>query len=1181
MKSSLLFRSLALFCALIIANSSAQAQSLGDYSALPESAVIPPDQAPRILLVLDTSGSMAFNTRGRRIGAFQPESRSYLVRQAFRQFLPEIKGQANVGLMIYGSRRTLRDQNVPYVNCNGYDVDGTGCENGGNPGTLNFYSQGANGKGSLISNVEPLDDNKLAELLTILQAEPQPPTLSDPDREEELYFDDVYYPFPDQNSTLVGGTPISRGLTPISGTLQSARTYLTNYQSLPASEQDLIGGVALKDPLTATATNLDDDCQPQTYVFFLTDGLPTANESGRRDNSLVLPQQRATELKNAGIPVWFFGFGINRQRDIDSINSLAQAGADQDAFFSASPEDLLEQLRSAFTQIPTASGSASGISVVTSSSDTAGTLVQAIYTPEITGTEQLAGGREETRTIAWTSTLSTYFLDQYGFLREDNPNSGTPGKLDNFGIDTAFRLELQEVDADGDGTVDFSETRATRFVPENLGREDFFERVTETQIPISEINPVWEAGEVLGSPYDAAESDAARMQVAQAFGSINRPYDKVASAGDGYRRIYSWLMNNPSSGQLDSGQMLEFVYDGNNNPASNTFNLSNFSLLGVATPEEAEEVIQFVRGNDYLIPVGSSLRSRTLNGKSYLLGDIVHSTAAQVDSPLGGTGSLFSDISYTQFTERYQDRRRMVYVGSNGGLLHAFNGGFWDAEESELNTQPPSGSVTNHELGAEIWAYAPMNLLPHLQWLKNGAYTSGVHVSYVDGPVKVFDVQAFSPDSTHIGGWGTILVVGMRLGGGEFPNVDPDANPNSNNSFTTRSAYIVLDVTDPEQPPEVIAEITHPDLGFTLSEPDIVVEAGSGNSGANNSWYLVFGSGPDDIATVTSTSNTPKLFRYRLNQGNRGSVEIIDNNISSSPGFVGNLAAQDWDFDSRADAVYFGTVEGTIEQPSGAMYRYITSDPAAGSQILLDAEQPIPYAPLLVSYASQDWVFFGSGRYLTSQDNDNQTLNSFYGIKENIDTYPEVTMSSLIDVTNVDTREDGTLVPAVAGNDDYIELQEHILNEDSVGGWKIDLEAPGNGPSQKTSATALNYQQLLLFTHYEPAVPDGNICTVENGTSFLNGVNLITGTADVEILGKQEEDEPFGVENDVIIRTVEIGQGYAYQSFLAVSQSPKGGEQILVKTPLGPGQIGDTPIRLAGTAAIRSGRTSWREVIIE
>jgi hypothetical protein len=47
----------------------------------------------------------------------------------------------------------------------------------------------------------------------------------------------------------------------------------------------------------------------------------------------------------------------------------------------------------------------------------------------------------------------------------------------------------------------------------------------------------------------------------------------------------------------------------------------------------------------------------------------------------------------------------------------------------------------------------------------------------------------------------------MRFGGGDFTFTQ------GSETRTTRSAYIVMDVTNPETPPRLLAEISHPDLG--------------------------------------------------------------------------------------------------------------------------------------------------------------------------------------------------------------------------------------------------------------------------------------------------------------------------------------------------------------------------------
>ena len=93
----------------------------------------------------------------------------------------------------------------------------------------------------------------------------------------------------------------------------------------------------------------------------------------------------------------------------------------------------------------------------------------------------------------------------------------------------------------------------------------------------------------------------------------------------------------------------------------------------------------------------------------------------------------------------------MIYVGANDGMLHAFNGGFWNETSSRFDLTFSGSGATSHPLGGELWAYIPMNLLPHLQWLTENNYP---HVPYMDGKFQVFDANVFPDDTDHPDGWG-------------------------------------------------------------------------------------------------------------------------------------------------------------------------------------------------------------------------------------------------------------------------------------------------------------------------------------------------------------------------------------------------------------------------------------------
>ena len=117
---------------------------------------------------------------------------------------------------------------------------------------------------------------------------------------------------------------------------------------------------------------------------------------------------------------------------------------------------------------------------------------------------------------------------------------------------------------------------------------------------------------------------------------------------------------------------------------------------------------------------------------------------------------------------------------------------------------------------------------PQLGWLADPHYG---HLWTLDGSPRAFDARVFAADSDHPNGWGTLLVVGMRLGGG--PVTIPDVGSSGANraavsafaaglgnrtSLVTRSAYVILDISNPELPPKLIAEFTDAEGRLVLAD---------------------------------------------------------------------------------------------------------------------------------------------------------------------------------------------------------------------------------------------------------------------------------------------------------------------------------------------------------------------------
>ncbi|MFT4629030.1 MAG: hypothetical protein ACI9WC_000084 [Arenicella sp.] len=1205
-------RAFFIVLAMIFANTTVHAQSISDYSALPESFLISPDQTPNILIVFDTSTSMLEDTNGDYVGGHRADSRSFKVRDAIRSLLSNNVDDYNIGLMVFGGEGPLGNLRTQSSDCNDY----IGC---GAPGPISFASRQLTGTGYLIENLEPLTNAKKNRINALLETEPMLPTISPEARGNPYDFGRTY--FENEQARLIQlGVITSGGGTPLRGSLETAERYLVDgavnrgesiFFNTPEGA-DTTGYPVLTPGVTS-------QCRPNTYVFLVTDGAATVDPEGEgvvnRPNEAALVSDAAAVLYGHGIETFVFGFAVTNTEK-GYMNTIARGGSGglRDAFISDSSAALENDIAEALTEVSVTAGSASGISITSSSSDTAGSVVHALYNPTLKDFQRDSSGTiindaVQVR-VSWTSILSAFFFDSYGYLREDNQSDGVQGQLDDYTIDKAFKLNLENVDSDGDSILDGEELRATRLNITGIGTTSFSENPQTAKIPVDDLDPIWEGADVLGKHYDANASEAIRTATGVIYGERNRPYAQLASAENGYRRIYSWLQTDPSSQVFDAGQQLEFIFDDlpTTDTISKTINSSNYSLLDVPTADDARQVIEYIRGNDYVTKVDPSasetdalipvnFRNRTINGKSYILGDIVHSTAVQVDTPKGLFNSEFRDDSYTGFREAYNFRRRVVYVGGNDGLLHAFNGGFWDGKNAKLNLTPNDGSAgVAHELGAELWAYAPMNLLPHLKWLKNPSYNTTVHVAYMDGPVQVFDVRAFNEDSVHINGWGTILVAGMRLGGGDYPDVDIDSNPATNNSFTSRSAYVIVDVTDPSKEPQIIGEITHPDLGFTTSIPTIMKQG--------DDWYLVFGSGPNDISTATSVGisapdgtvlddREAKFFRYKLNQGDRGFDAQSPINIPTLGevnSFAGDMIAQDWNSDYNDDAVYFGVVEGAELDSSGGLYRYVAADSRTGSadvELLIDVNQPVLEKPLLKTSSGKSWVLFGTGRYLTSKDVEDTKQNSFYGVIEPRDAYSSVTLSSLLDVSNVKVKADlidvngnitksgGDLSPAVDGQTTFNQLRTHVLSDPSINGWTFRL--PLGPPSAKNTAPAISFRNTVFYTFFEPPIEDRNQCQGEFGTSFINAVDIVTGTASFV----SAFSGVFGTDSEGNLKTTEVfGKGAATGINVFVVEDPAGGKssQLRIRGGTDAGEIAD----IGGAIAPRpSGRSSWRELKVQ
>lgn len=813
------------------------------------------------------------------------------------------------------------------------------------------------------------------------------------------------------------------------------------------------------------------------------------------------------------------------------------------------PADLSERLSESIKGLIKRPASGSGAAVASNTLTGEGMLLQAAYKPEV------AAGDDA---VSWVGILNGLFFDSFGNIREDsngnqmldNDDHIVQIYYDNNAKDTLIRR------------MPFSEDIDT--IPSNL---------ITSGLPLEAIKPVWSARDQLASltddqkrgqrTYGAPANGESERKGRHIFTSIDRP-----------------VANAPVDGITTNDDVVDFVasvFDGSN--TVDGLGGENYKLLGVSNRDMAGKVVDFIRGVEGI----EGFRNRTVDydgsgRKPWILGDIVHSTPAVVGRPSDGYNVSYSDQTYTAFRNKYLNRRQVAYVGANDGMLHAFNMGVYD-EMSRSFT--PSG----HPLGAELWAYVPYNLLPHLQWLTRPDYS---HVYYVDSSVKAYDVNIF-PSTGATGrnpyGWGTIIVVGMRFGGGEYEvSINGEAGPR-----TLRSAYMVFDVTDPEEKPKLIAEITDEDMGFTIAEPELVhFRQGKAAGGfitaegqpqlQRNDWYLVFGNGPTDLRTGTS-DNSAKLFYLDLVEARRGRVELEEKLVATAKGHVGGVRAVDWNGDYQDDRLYISVVGDGSSNNLGSLHDApLASNNVIGTvrSLLTDVNAPfsVPVLPVRNLETGDFWVFAGSGRLLVSDDLNNDYQGAYYGIKvsqvqsdgSRLET--PVGTSDLYNVTGHSVYEKDIYGATIVRNSANIELgaleqfQRNNIDVDGNRGWYRTFAR--SNESNFVPTTLL--RTALLINTYTPGISDCEPL----GKSYLYALNAFNGLAAAS-LGNLVRST-----TDVIGDYEKVEEIYDTVDGVAMNVTLTGNESGII--PTSPGELKKQKYSPQATPGVRR---SWMEIPLD
>jgi type IV pilus assembly protein PilY1 len=342
-----------------------------------------------------------------------------------------------------------------------------------------------------------------------------------------------------------------------------------------------------------------------------------------------------------------------------------------------------------------------------------------------------------------------------------------------------FRFDLfnefvANVDKNGDGKKDgvFLVDRDGDIVTED-DKGNFHKSICNAGVcvPGGPANPIWDAGGNSTIPgktpqLGVAGSYANRNIYTGVWDSTNNVWTTIPFTGNisdpNFPKIRDSLGLNGTNACAMIQASMKTPIDPNYLSSTGTFD----------TDHCAKAVIDFTRGqnilNDSLTANGATAANRLR-----MLGDIFHSSPVVVDPPVDqficstglhsqclstlyqyglstngvtpiptqmytvGSGASTKQVdAYEKYWEDHETRQRIVVVGSNDGLIHAFDAGSPTTNPPTLNPAIGFRQVMyDSGGGGEVWAFVPPDQLPRL-WLnmRDG------HQMYMDGDIMVRDI---------------------------------------------------------------------------------------------------------------------------------------------------------------------------------------------------------------------------------------------------------------------------------------------------------------------------------------------------------------------------------------------------------------------------------------------------------
>lgn len=468
-------------------------------------------------------------------------------------------------------------------------------------------------------------------------------------------------------------------------------------------------------------------------------------------------------------------------------------------------------------------------------------------------------------------------------------------------------------------------------------------------------------------------------------------------------------------------------------------------------PARAEAIVDWVRGDrSNEEPNGLTFRRR-----SSLIADVLNSNPAVMSSqdfgycnlPVSEGGcsvNLRGETTgpYAEYLRTRANQKPYVFIGANGGMLHAFDG-----------SRRAQGG------GAEVFGFVPRAVIPNLPQLVERSYG---HRYYVDGSPTIADAYLN-------GSWRSILVGTTGAGGRSVFALDV-TNPAS---FTANNVLWELTEEDDE------------DIGLTLGKASIVkLQTGE--------WAAVFGNG------YNSRTHRAMLFVVSLEDGRL--IRKYDTGVGSStqPNGLGSPTVADTEglfgdtlaADSKGNFAYAGDLYGNLWRfdlsTSAAPVRLFTArDASSRPQQIVAAPAVQAYGGPVASGNRGLMVYFGTGRFFVVGDNEPKPTDpqhAFYGIRD-LGNNTAVTTGQLV---RQSVSDSGVVRSTSENRVNYLGGQR---------GFWIDLSTGFTGERVLTSPV-FRFGQVFFGTY----APLGGSCN-PSSRGFVMSVSPFSGIGTLQALG--------------------------------------------------------------------------------